>query len=139
MPRGLKFYTEGIRFECQGSGRCCTTRGEYGFVYLPEEDLKRLARHLGVTIYELRKQHCAKTDDHVHLAHPELDCAFLDGTRCSVYEARPEQCRTWPFWPENMRAKTWRTEIETFCPGVGKGKLYSAAEIDAILSAQKES
>ena len=28
------------------------------------------------------------------------------------------QCRTWPFWPENMSSKAW-TSIAAFCPGVG--------------------
>jgi Fe-S-cluster containining protein len=135
MP--LKFYSEGIRFACQSTGRCCTSRGEYGFVYLNDADQARLAAHLGVSVPELVAQHCSRTEGQVHLAHPERDCAFLDGNRCGIYEARPEQCRTWPFWPENMRAKTWRTEVASFCPGVGKGRLYTAAEIDAILLSQE--
>jgi Fe-S-cluster containining protein len=32
-------------------------------------------------------------------------CAFLDGARCTVYEARPTQCRTFPFWKENLRRR----------------------------------
>jgi Fe-S-cluster containining protein len=66
---------------------------------------------------------------------PFLDqnCSFLDGKRCSVYEGRPSQCRTWPFWPENMNARTWNREIVPFCPGVGKGRLYTAEEIKAAM------
>ena len=36
------------------------------------------------------------------------DCVFLkeDPERgrktCSIYPVRPLQCRTWPFWPENL-------------------------------------
>ncbi len=52
------------------------------------------------------------------------------------YEARPKQCRTWPFWPEMMDAKTWSKEITSFCPGVGKGKLVSGAEIEKSLREQ---
>jgi len=26
-------------------------------------------------------------------------CIFLKNGRCSVYDARPTQCRTYPFWP----------------------------------------
>jgi len=33
-----KWYADGIRFECQGSGKCCSSRGEYGFVYLTKGD-----------------------------------------------------------------------------------------------------
>ena len=35
---------DGIRFECQGSGNCCVSRGSYGFVYLSETDLKRFSK-----------------------------------------------------------------------------------------------
>lgn len=67
------------------------------------------------------------------------DCIFLEGgNRCGTYEARPEQCRTWPFWPENMKAKTWRREIETYCPGVGKGRLHTREEIETILKEQEQ-
>ena len=24
---------------------------------------------------------------------------------CTVYPVRPLQCRTWPFWPENLSSK----------------------------------
>ena len=34
---------DGIKFECQGSGNCCVSRGSYGFVYLSLTDLKRFS------------------------------------------------------------------------------------------------
>jgi len=46
------------------------------------------------------------------------------------------QCKTWPFWPESMDAKTWKKEIASFCPGVNKGRLYSQSEIDQIITEQ---
>ena len=61
---------------------------------------------------------------------------FLDGARCSVYEARPTQCRTWPFWPENMTPRSW-TSIARFCPGVGKGTIVPAERIVEILREQR--
>ena len=36
-------YNNGIRFKCQGSANCCVSRGEYGFVYLSNRDIKRLS------------------------------------------------------------------------------------------------
>ena len=37
---------------------------------------------------------------------PNGDCVFFDGEqrKCTVYEARPRQCRTWPFWDSNLRS-----------------------------------
>lgn len=126
------FWEKGIRFECQGTGRCCLSRGAYGYVYLTLDDRRRLARHLGTRTAAFTRRHCATTDGYVHLKHPEKDCQFLDGKRCGVYEARPAQCRTWPFWPENLNARTWKKEVASFCPGVGKGRLHSADEIRAL-------
>jgi Fe-S-cluster containining protein len=59
------------------------------------------------------------------------DCVFLDaGTRkCTVYDLRPRQCRTWPFWDSNLRTpETWKAACEA-CPGSGQGKLYSLEAI----------
>jgi uncharacterized protein len=127
------FLREGIRFECQGSGRCCTSRGAHGYVYLTLSDRKRFAKYFGISTAKFTRKYCRKTDGWFHLRHPENDCEFLKDKRCAVYEARPSQCRTWPFWPENMNAKAWRSDVASFCPGVGKGKVYSAEEIREIL------
>ena len=142
------FYATGIQFECQGSGKCCTSRGTYGYVYLDLRDQKRLARYFKLSLAEFRKKYCGKKDGHVHLlnpsdlidsipqmaTHPEGDCIFLEDKKCGVYEARPEHCRTWPFWPENMTPKAWNKEVASFCPGIGKGKVYSEAEIKKIMA-----
>ena len=136
-----KWWEEGIRFECQGSGKCCLSRGEYGFVYLTLNDRKRLAAHLKLNLSEFTKRHCKKKDGFYHLLDPPGSpaCVFLDeNKRCRVYEARPTQCRTWPFWPEAMNAKTWAKEVKAFCPGVGKGKIVPAEEIRKILNDQSQ-
>ena len=147
MGRKL-FYAEGIRFECQGSGKCCTSRGTYGYVYLTLGDQKRFAQHFKMTRPDFLKKYCGKKDGHVFLldpremgltGHPEGDCIFLENkNRCGVYEARPEHCRTWPFWPENMNPKTWNKEVASFCPGVGKGKLHTFEEIRAVIESHSE-
>lgn len=146
MPR-KPFYAAGIRFECQGSGKCCTSRGQYGFVYLTLKDQKRFAQYFKLTLAEFRKKYCGQKNGDVFLLNPsdlgmknhkEEDCIFLKNNQCSVYEARPEHCRTWPFWPENMSPKAWNKEVASFCPGVGKGRLYTEAEIKEILETQEE-
>ena len=133
MAMSRKFYEKGIRFECQGTGRCCVSRGEYGFVYLTLNDRRRMAKELGLKTAAFTRSHCAKTDGWFHLKNPDKPCPFLTGKSCTVYEGRPAQCRTWPFWPENMTAKAWEREVVSFCPGVGKGRLYTADEIEAEL------
>jgi uncharacterized protein len=132
-----KMFENGIRFECQGSGRCCMSRGKYGYVYFSLADRRRMAKVLGLPVGDFTRRYCDKTHGLFHLKHPEKDCQFLEGTRCGAYEGRPTQCRTWPFWPENMNARTWNGEVAPFCAGVGKGKLHTPEEIKKILEEAK--
>lgn len=126
---------DGYRFECQGSGKCCVARGGYGYVYFSQEDRRRLAKHLGLSTAVFTKQYCTQTNGWYHLKDFKGDCRFLNENRCSVYEARPTQCRTWPFWPENMKAKVWRDEVAAFCPGVGKGPEIPAEDVERQVQA----
>ncbi len=137
----MKWWKDGIRFQCQGSGKCCTSRGEFGFVYLTRTDRQKMAAHLGLKTRAFTLKYCSKTDGFFHLTEnkKDPDCVFLKDKRCRVYEARPTQCRTWPFWPEVMKAKAWKKDVVSFCPGVNKGPIISADEISRQLKIQKKS
>ena len=128
-----RFWEKGIAFECQGTGMCCTSRGSYGYVYLTMEDRRRLARHLKLSTSAFTRRYCKNTDAFFHLKNPKDPCPFLEDRSCTIYQARPIQCKTWPFWPENMNVRTWNQEIKTFCPGIGKGRVYSKQEILELL------
>lgn len=133
-----KYFKEGVFFQCQGSGKCCVSHGEYGYVYLSLADRKRMAQELGLTTRQFTLDYCQKVDGHWAIRdNPKGgDCIFLQERRCTVYEGRPTQCRTWPFWPEVMNARSWKKDVESFCPGVGKGRHYTAEEIQNILNEQ---
>ena len=138
MFKRHKFYADGIRFQCQDCGGCCLSRGEYAYVYLTAGDRKRLADHLKISTREFTIQYTDRTDGYLYVKDPDKDCLFLKDGRCSVYEARPGQCRSWPFWPENMKKKIWEKEIASYCQGVGKGRLYTGEEIQEIVEREKE-
>lgn len=131
-------YTKGIYFECQACGRCCRSRGEYGYVYLSLPERRRLARHIRLSTRAFTIRYCDKTDGFFHLRDPGQDCFFLKGNRCRVYHARPQQCRTWPFWPENMNESVWSREILEDCPGIGTGTLLNAKHIENQLRKEAE-
>ncbi len=136
------WWHAGVRFACQGSGRCCTSRGEYGFVYLTLDDRRQMAKFLGLSTSHFTRRYCVKKSGIYHLRDESAearDCRFLKNHSCSIYPARPMQCRTWPFWPENMGAKAWQKNLVEFCPGVGKGRTYSREEIQKILDQQNRS
>jgi Fe-S-cluster containining protein len=63
---------------------------------------------------------------------PNGDCVFFDSEtrKCRVYEARPRQCRSWPFWDSNLRTPEAWTETCQICPGSGKGQLYQIDQIE---------
>lgn len=135
-----KWWSEGIQFECQGSGKCCVSRDEYGFVYLTTKDRRRLAKYFGLSLKEFTKEYCVE-DQGVFWTLKDFKkaCVFLKNKQCAVYEARPTQCRTWPFWPENMQAKNWKQDVANYCPGVGKGRVWTAQEIEKQLAIQEKS
>lgn len=138
MPQD-PWWKNGIRFECQQSGKCCVSHGEYGFVYLTLQDRRNIAKELGLSTTVFTKKYCAKTDGVFHITdRGGPACLFLKNKQCTIYKARPTQCRTWPFWPETMSAKAWKKDVLKFCPGVNKGRLYSAKEIDKTLKEQEE-
>ena len=136
MQDDLINFSKGIRFECQGSGRCCVSRGSYGLVYLGNVDLRRFSKYFNLSLKEFKKKYCQITDGFIHLTEKEEqkgNCIFLKDKMCTVYKSRPSQCRTWPFWNDNMNTKVWNQDISVNCPGIGKGKLISHDKINKFL------
>lgn len=88
-----------------------------------------MAAHLGISTLRFTRTYLEKVDGWFRLKETGSDCQFLKNNRCSAYEGRPTQCRTWPFWPENMSPRKWQKNVAEFCPGVGKGRVHSAKEI----------
>ena len=131
----------GIKFSCQSSGNCCVSIGKHGYVYLSKKDLIKLSSHFNLEINVFKKQYCSKTDGFIHLKELNKNngnCIFLNEKRCTVYKSRPVQCRTWPFWNENMNAKTWNSNISKNCPGIGKGKVIKKDQILKFLKQDKD-
>jgi len=84
-------------FECTGCGECCRWSGS---VLLTDRDIAAMAAHLGLTEQEFIDRHTRLAPNRIQLAlldHADGSCAFLEGDRCSIYNARPEQCRSFPF------------------------------------------
>jgi hypothetical protein len=80
---------------------CCT----YDHIPVTEKDIKRLAKHHGVTEAAAKKKftrYGSKQDPivlhHTKDPHFETSCMFLDKDtrRCTIYEGRPSICREFP-------------------------------------------
>ncbi|MCC7012665.1 MAG: YkgJ family cysteine cluster protein [Planctomycetes bacterium] len=126
------WYANGLRFECTRCGNCCRNHGEYTFVSLSEVELRQIPAFLGVSRDEFLARYCElEAGFHPTLKMDAPACPFLGADQsCAIYPVRPKQCRTWPFWTENLREATWRGPVKECCPGIDQGKLHSAEEIE---------
>ena len=137
MPENELVYRNGLRFSCTRCSRCC--RHTPGYVFLSARDLERFARALGIDAAEARRRYCRTVRiggfTRVSLQEkPNLDCILWDGGGCSVYAARPLQCRSFPFWSSNLSSRESWEEQAAACPGIGTGRLHGPARIKRWLA-----
>lgn len=134
-----EWYGDGLRFQCTQCGNCCT--GPPGAVWFNDDEAVAMARQLGIPVDEFRDTWARKLRDgwslKETLTEHGWDCVFLDRESqpgralCRLYGSRPRQCRTWPFWPENLETpEAWdAARRQTPCPGMGQGPLIPVEEI----------
>ena len=140
MNDKLPWYHEGVRFKCRGCGNCCG--GSPGITNITEDEINRAAPCLGMEPHEFKAvytwQSGYKQDDISLREKKNYDCVFYKTeTGCEIYDNRPEQCRTWPFWERVLDSSyTWEQEARN-CPGMNSGNLYTAKDIESILKSKK--
>lgn len=135
------WWSGGLTFTCTACGDCC--RGpEPGFVEVDGPMITALAEHLGLSEEAFSRRYVRRIVSQGILSLIEKkngDCVFWeDGQGCTVYEVRPTQCRTFPFWPEVLESKEAWDEHAEDCPGMtraaeGRGRHYTAAQVETIL------
>lgn len=126
-------YAEGLCFSCTRCSDCC--RHEPGFVYLSGNDIQLLAEGLQMRYNDVIKSFCrwVPAPNGLKLSLKEkanFDCIFWqDG--CTIYQSRPLQCRTFPFWESNLSSQEAWESLP--CPGIGKGTRYGPEYIKNCL------
>ncbi|MCX5633323.1 MAG: YkgJ family cysteine cluster protein [Phycisphaerae bacterium] len=132
-----KWYIGGLHFACQQCGSCCCGPDE-GVIWISRPEINMLAEHLGLSASELRKKYLRRIGFRFSIRENPCskDCVFLANLNgfkgCTIYNARPMQCRNWPFWPGNLQSPDdWNTAAKK-CPGINKGRFYSFDEIEKI-------
>jgi Fe-S-cluster containining protein len=132
----FKFYKSGLRFECTQCGECCRLPG--GKIIVTYKDLKQIANYLDLNNEELLKKFCTTNRNNIFLKDSDKNyCIFLEDNHCRIYEVRPLQCRTFPFWPENLKSKYRWKLVKLYCSGIDQGPIFSYEKIQEISKKQK--
>ena len=136
------WYITGLHFECQQCGRCCSGPAE-GYIWVAGPEIKFIADFLKISEGQLRQKYLKRVNFRTTIIEQPFtnNCTFLqeiDGRkRCMIYPVRPNQCRIWPFWPNNLaNPDAWSKAVQN-CPGINKGRLYSFREIEKIKKQKK--
>ena len=130
---GSPWYEDGLRFECSRCGNCC--HGAPGVVWVDAGEVEALARRLDLDEAEFRRRYTYRLSEGGRSLTEAEDyaCVFYDDQHgCTVYEDRPRQCRTWPFWSNNLASPaTWEIEARD-CPGMNQGPRHDLIRIRAF-------
>jgi uncharacterized protein len=113
------WYKDGLHFKCTGCGKCCT--GSPGFVWLTEDDIEKLCGHFNLSKADFLEKYARKVNKKYSLKEDDktYDCVFLkEGKYCQVYKDRPIQCKTYPYWLENLHSKKDWDNKAKFCEGI---------------------
>lgn len=101
-------------------GNCCI--GESGYIWINKDECIALAKHLNISLEELGRDYLLKVGYKYSIKERVVSkdnyaCVFFDlkKKQCSIYEARPKQCRTFPFW-EYFKQNV--DEVKKECPAI---------------------
>jgi len=137
-PNAEPWYHAGLRFECTECGDCCT--GAPGYVWVNKEEIAAIAALVGLSVPIFEQRYVRQVGIRKSLIERRNgDCVFFNAQtrRCDVYDARPQQCRTWPFWGSNLRTPGDWELTSRACPGCGQGKLYTLEQIQTRVAAKR--
>ncbi|MGB0684881.1 MAG: YkgJ family cysteine cluster protein [Planctomycetota bacterium] len=120
-----------FRFDCHRCGHCC--RVGHGQVWLQESDLAPMAARLDMEVEAFLRFHVRQVDGRLSLREKEDgSCGLLEGVAtCRVYEERPTQCRSFPFWPAVTDSTAGLAAAAAYCPGIQV--LPTPAQMAAVL------
>jgi len=125
------WYRDGLSFTCTRCGNCCS--GFSGTVTVSDKEIAVLAARLDLEEAVFRARYTrVMPEGFISLTEkPNYDCVFWSKEHgCLVYEDRPTQCRTWPFWRSNVETPQDWAEAARSCPGMNRGRLYTLDEIE---------
>jgi len=100
-------------------GRCCT--GESGYIYVNKSEIEAISELLDLSVKDFANTYLFKKGFKLSIKeikhNDSYECIFYDReiNGCKIYEARPSQCITFPFWDY---FKNNIDELKQECPGI---------------------
>lgn len=80
------------QIDCTQCGNCCRTL----MINVEKEDADRLAKHLHLPVKSFENKYIEKSSEGWLAVMNTIPCSFLHDNKCTVYEARPAECREFP-------------------------------------------
>lgn len=139
------WFAGSIEFGCTGCGKCCTADAEemkqMPVVFITNKEADAIASFLGMTVALFKLRHTRKMPDGALALNWVLDkrvhsrCQFYDpiSRLCGIHEVKPEQCRTFPFWPSVFKSRADWDAQSAMCEGINHGELFTERDILAKL------
>lgn len=98
-------------------GKCCT--GESGYIYLSAKEQAEIATFLDLDMPTFRNSYLYRVGYKYSIKEIKVkesyNCLFFSEGGCQIYDVRPKQCRTFPFW---NYYKDKIVELKQECPGI---------------------
>lgn len=131
-----EFWQDGLCFSCREDCSACCGGGP-GYVWLDGSEVVEISRHLGLHVPEFLAKYARSVGGEISLRErgeeENWNCVFLENGLCKIYSVRPMQCRTYPFWEQNLVTESRWQKLLQNCPGAGEGRRYSPDEIIRIM------
>jgi Fe-S-cluster containining protein len=100
------------QIDCNACGNCCKKFGPA----VTDDEIAILAEKRQMTLEQFEKDHIEMEDGDKYLI--PAPCIFLCGTKCTIYDDRPEVCRSYPhLYKEDFTSRLWGViENYSICP-----------------------
>jgi len=124
-----------LRFRCTGCGKCCYGDPKTHYIAATDRELVSIQRFLKLSRQDFFAAYIEALPWGGHGIQLQADgaCPFLADGKCQIYEFRPAQCKSYPFWPEVVGLKNdWLSEAKR-CEGINRGEIIPLAQIEREL------
>lgn len=107
-------------FNCTRCGHCCK---DEGYVFFTEREVFLASRALGMKKEDFIASYLKKEmfmDEYFHYVKKNSACVFLVDNLCTIQDAKPKQCSTFPYWDEYMdeNRNISNEKFNRKCPGM---------------------